>query len=1034
MRKAIFLLTLIALLVCSSLFAGTTGKLTGSVKDNNGEKKAYLNVVLEGTSLGALTDERGRFMILNIPPGTYTLVVQGVGIQPQKIQGVVISVDETTTEKIVVRSTDVQIDDFVINERKQKMVKKGQTGSVVSISTEEIENSPIADIEGLVASKAGAVSTGGEVHVRGGRGNEVGYTVDGMSVSDPVDGGAVLTIDNDAIAAMKVMTGGLTAEYGNAQSGMVTVVTKDGGSEYSGKINFESDHFFGDGNNTDKISGILSGPVLPFAYKDKLTFFFNGGGAWTDGRFMNYYKSNPFNEFGPDAAGDLQLGLNEAYDIDYDPYENRDDFMGFDLGNRNYNTINWNLKTTYKHDVKNKFTLAYRGSRGLNRPYAHSFRYAIDHYAETESDQSQIIFTYDMVLDAKRNLKFKINRFDKTSVQKPRGIDEDEFFQVSDNPDLYDPASGKYGLAKMDANENGILDAWDALADWQYAPTIQSSFDDMRGFGYFTAPGSVYRSLVDDKTSNTAVRIDYQHQLNDIHEIKAGFEGVLHDIKKSQKQNAWFIDDIRWDNYLNEQRMSYEGLFSGNSFYENASNPNIEFHNDGDGNPTDKLKKKSYVYVQNGPGGITAPVDSVVTFYDKNDSTIQNTVYYYHKDVYYDAANASSGVVNGYKANPVQMGFYLQDKMEYEGMIVNLGMRFDYWYLGKDYDKIMDNGSYTSQSIESNNRSKLMVSPRLGISHPISDRDVIHFVYNYQSQLPQMRYIFTSRSPEDAAASDVSIVVGNPDLDPQTTITYEVGLQHQISDDWAMNIQAYYKNTYNYVSTREEHLESDDNVKFYRYISEDYGSARGIDFSLDKRMSNYISGNISYSLAWAEGNANETQIKSDDTDLREFALNWDTRHVFKLGLNFLVQKDQDFYFPGTDFNIPLGVWGAFGINSLYDISSGHPYTRLTEDGAELGKNEERMDYQDNASMTIHKEFGITENQKIRLNVTVNNLFDKRNVLYVYPVTGDPVDDGDTNFDNPQEEANELYVHNVETDRPNHFSSGRTVSVGISYKW
>ena len=191
---------------------------------------------------------------------------------------------------------------------------------------------------------------------------------------------------------------------------------------------------------------------------------------------------------------------------------------------------------------------------------------------------------------------------------------------------------------------------------------------------------------------------------------------------------------------------------------------------------------------------------------------------YYPQD-YYAAAKAAAGKRDGYKAEPWQMAYYLQDKMEWEGMIVNAGLRFDFWYLGKDYSVARDDGSYDSRAFDESDRLQVMISPRLGVSHPITDKDVLRFAYNYQNQLPQMQYIFTSKTPEDANDSDTIIQVGNPSLEPQITITYEVGLSHQLSEDYVLDLTAYYKNLYNYVNTRKERSEIEQTVYWYRYYS-----------------------------------------------------------------------------------------------------------------------------------------------------------------------------------------------------------------------
>jgi hypothetical protein len=141
------------------------------------------------------------------------------------------------------------------------------------------------------------------------------------------------------------MTGGFPAEFGNAQSGVIDIVTKDGDPFYSGKIEYNTDHIIGEGRNSDVFKFAIGGPIVPFAtqdLKERLTFYLNGGGEWLDGRLKDYYVSNPNEEYTIDGRGLLLY----QYDS-YDPYESRDNILGIDTGNRNYNAYNVNLKTKY---------------------------------------------------------------------------------------------------------------------------------------------------------------------------------------------------------------------------------------------------------------------------------------------------------------------------------------------------------------------------------------------------------------------------------------------------------------------------------------------------------------------------------------------------------------------------------------------------------------------------------------------------------------------------------------------------------------
>jgi outer membrane receptor protein involved in Fe transport len=348
---------------------------------------------------------------------------------------------------------------------------------------------------------------------------------------------------------------------------------------------------------------------------------------------------------------------------------------------------------------------------------------------------------------------------------------------------------------------------------------------------------------------------------------------------------------------------------------------------------------------------------------------------------------------------------------------------------------------------------QLMVSPRLGISHPISENSVVHFAYNYQNQLPEMQYVFTSTEAEDAITNqNQNIIIGNPTLEPQITATYEVGWQHQFGEDYVMDITAYYKNIYNYVSTEKVYLQDDGSLipysevqasdnpdqydtttELYKYITQDYGSARGIDFNLSKMLSNFISGSMAYSLSWAEGNNSDTVVQDEATNLREFPLDWDTRHNFNFNFNFNIGRGEEFFIPFTDVILPLD---NFKINFLYNISSGKPYTPQDQEGNPLEVNSERYPHTEKADLKIVKTFNLNDNTYFKVYADIQNLFNRRNIYYVYPRTGNAYDDGvdltETNT-NYIPEARQ-YIHDLSTDNPSNYSSGRTLTFGMSFHW
>jgi outer membrane receptor protein involved in Fe transport len=372
--------------------------------------------------------------------------------------------------------------------------------------------------------------------------------------------------------------------------------------------------------------------------------------------------------------------------------------------------------------------------------------------------------------------------------------------------------------------------------------------------------------------------------------------------------------------------------------------------------------------------------------------------------------------------------------MEWEGMIVNAGLRLDFWYLGSSYQVLQDDGLFADREFAKGDRFQMMVSPRLGVSHPITERDVLRFAYNYQNQLPQMQYIFTSKTPQDANLSDVAITVGNPTLEPQITVTYEVGLSHQLSDDYVLDMTAYYKNLYNYVSTMRVRKEDEESVSWYEFISEDYGSARGIDVQLEKLLSNFNTWSIAYSLAWAQGNNSATVIQDESTSLREFPLDWDVRHNASINYTFRIGRGEEFFVPFTNFILPLDDFTA---NLNWSFVSGAPYTPQSMEGSSLlDTNSKRMDPTNQANVRLTKGIQLPGGNSMRVFIDVENIFKAKNINRVYPRTGSPYEDGqDLEDDILQYVFPEVeYTYGKSILNPAFINNYRGVTFGVSFNF
>jgi hypothetical protein len=231
-----------------------------------------------------------------------------------------------------------------------------------------------------------------------------------------------------------------------------------------------------------------------------------------------------------------------------------------------------------------------------------------------------------------------------------------------------------------------------------------------------------------------------------------------------------------------------------------------------------------------------------------------------------------------------------------------------------------------------------------------------------------------------------------------------------------------------------ERKEGEESVSWYRFISEDYGSARGIDIQLEKLLSNFNTWSIAYSLAWAQGNNSSTVIQDENTSLREFPLDWDVRHNASINYTFRIGRGEEFFVPFTNYILPLDDISA---NINWSFVSGAPYTPQSSEGdAFLDTNSQRMEPTHQANARITKGIRLPGGSSIRLFLDIENLFKTKNILRVYPKTGSPYEDGaDLEDDLVQYTYPEVeFTHGLATRNPANIDNYRGVTLGMSFNF
>ena len=391
-----------------------------------------------------------------------------------------------------------------------------------------------------------------------------------------------------------------------------------------------------------------------------------------------------------------------------------------------------------------------------------------------------------------------------------------------------------------------------------------------------------------------------------------------------------------------------------------------------------------------------------------------------------------------YSSKPTYASVYLQDKLEYDDYVINLGLRYDY----RSSDVTFNSTPTDTIAIYKEAGSKSNFSPRFGISFPISEKSVMHFNYGIYYQVPNYTYLYTNMQGDLTTGLPI---VGNPELGLERASTYELGLDHLIGDNIRLDITAYYKDMEDLVTLRN--LANINNVgisQAYQFINADYGSVRGFDVAIDKmRGDGLISASLSYSYMQATGNGSDayeayyTYLSPSATDseppVTEYPLDFDQRHTLTGVLDIRAPRDWSGSFLG------LGLPSAWGINLVGYYGSGLPYTKTDVSGYRLGeRNGARLPASYTVDMRVNKDFyfGSRNDNYLTLFIEVDNLFNRLNVIDVYSVTGAPDDDNDnivssglTLDQSLLDQLDYLYDHD-----PQNYSAPRTIRTGLEYNF
>ncbi len=992
MKRVIAILSLVVL--PAMIFAQTSGKLAGVVTSADGAPLAGANVVLEGTSMGAATDEDGQYFVLDVAVGTYVVRADYIGYKTHTVNNIRVSVGLTTGLNFSLDVAAVEGEEVIVT-AERPLINLNATGTTAIIDAEIMQALPMRDITDAVDLQAGVV----DGHVRGARTGDNAYYLDGVLLRDSWTGGNLTSgVSQRSVGEVTVKQGGLTAEYGNANGGVMLVTTETGGSKFTGSAEFvtdigateagtEQNKLYSYGNQL--INFDLSGPI-----GDNIRFYFNvenekNGDAdpsWTSIPFADVAEYQTLT--GADSAaiwigGDAAAGLNEDYIY----------FEQFVRNNQsNMDSLRWAYEsgladpedfttpaawfdTTYvtasnyeqrygpaKNHADSRLRLG--GNLVFDfKPFrvkigGQAYNYEQDLYSHTD----QLLNWENAGL---QKAEFRLGYINATWGISPRSYlkltgSYTDYSNITGNKEhwlkqeAYGMRTTEFGSTNYYLRDHGK----DALAE--------------QGLVYFNGYGEQYGGFTDRSEKKLGFRGDYVNQLG-VHELKIGAE------------------------YYNTKIRRYD-FSQGMEIYEELSKIDVNFNGKADASEVANVDDWRFAVYRN------AYVDNLGynIFGEESDS-------YNEKD---------HGSAPG---NPVNMRFYLSDKLEYKDIVMNIGLAYesfdpntfapdsdgDGWGDSEGFNNIDHKNSRIDRSGIADKTLKwepveahTSWLPRIGFAFPVSDKTVFRAQYgNYMQNVP-VQFLYLSDTNLSANLTQGNATVSeNPTLKPERTTAYEVGFSQQIGESAAIDIAGFYKEVRDYVLQVNRYNATRDGAEFVwnQYINGDYGVTTGFQFNIRMRRTKGFLADVNYTMMWARGTGSDPASNFDISwtgdDINDYPtiinrLDYDQRHTGSVMLDYRAPQRE-------------GLLADFGVNAVMTFGSGQAYTPYDNESFVFGRgwnrpiaaiNSADMPWTTRVDMRIDKGFTFG-GKRLNLYVLILNALNSEIAQNVYGTTGLPGTDG-----------------------------------------
>jgi len=384
----------------------------------------------------------------------------------------------------------------------------------------------------------------------------------------------------------------------------------------------------------------------------------------------------------------------------------------------------------------------------------------------------------------------------------------------------------------------------------------------------------------------------------------------------------------------------------------------------------------------------------------------------------------TSSFTDAYTVEPTEVAAYIQDKMEYQDMVINLGLRFDYFDPNTVYPsdprnpgnqlEFADSLSQTSSYPKA--EKKIQVSPRLGLAYQLGDKAVLRFSYGHFFQMPPL-YALYQNSNFLVAPSDFATTMGNAQIKAQKTVQYEMGLWQELFDGFGLELALFYRDIYNLLSAKV--VTTYNQVEYGLYTNKDYGNAKGLEVKVDYRLGEWAAF-LNYTLQYTRGNAdNPTQTFSRagsniDPVNKLIVMSWDQRHTLNATVGYY-KPQWGLTFTGYYNSGAPYTWSPLGVSTLADLN--------------LPPNNDYRPAQVSLDMTAFYKMRLSQRFGLQFDLSVFNVLDALNEVAVNSQSGRAY----TDVVEPSELASHKEDFNTYYDRiqnPSQYSAPRYVKFGV----